>query len=72
MAGLAGLEMDIFKCFVDSSSPLSAVTVAKRLGIKRSQVLKYVTKASFIERVEPHEVGSGKMEVNVFKYTGDK
>ena len=72
MGGLAGIEMDIFKCFVDSPSPLSGTTVAKRLGLKRAQVLKYCSKASFLERVDPLEVGSMKERLNVFKYTGDK
>lgn len=72
MADYSKIEMEIFKCFVDAPQPLGAYTVARRLGLKRSQVLKYCTKVSFIERVNPLEVGSGKERLNVFKYVGDK
>ena len=72
MVDYTQIEMDIFKCYVDAPQPLSAVTVAKRLGLKRAQVLKFCTKASYIERVDPLEVGSGKERLNVFKYTGDR
>jgi len=72
MVDYKSIEMDIFKCFVDSPSPLSIVTIAKRLGIKRADVLKYCSKTSYIERVSPLEVGSQKEKLNVFKYVGDR
>ena len=65
------IKTGIFKCFVDSPGPLGARTVARRLKIKRSTVLRYCHATTFIEKVDPVDVGSYKTSINVFKYVGE-
>ena len=65
------IETNIFKCFIDSPSPLGARTVARRLGIKRSTVLHFCSNSSFLEKVDPISVGTDKTDINVFKYVGE-
>lgn len=65
------IETNIFKCFIDSPSPLGARTIARRLSIKRATVLRFCSNSSFLENVDPVDVGSYKTGINVFKYVGE-
>lgn len=38
------------------------------LQLKKRQIYYYCTNSNFIKRAEPIEVGSGKQQLNIFKY----
>lgn len=47
---------------------LSVKYLKNKLKLKRSRVLYYCLHSNHIERVAPHEVGSYKHSVSVFRY----
>ena len=51
-----------------NTKKLSVNYLKKALNIKKSMVLYYCLHSNHIQRVIPHEVGSYKHQINVFKY----
>lgn len=54
----------------NSSKKLSINYLKKNMpdNIKKPKIYYYCTHSNFIRKVNPLEVGSGKMNVNVFQY----
>ena len=54
----------------NSSKKLSINYLKKNIpgNIKKPKIYYYCTNSNFIRKVNPLEVGSGKMNVNVFQY----
>jgi len=51
-----------------NTKKLSLNYLKKALQLKKPKVLYYCHNSNHIEQVNPHEVGSYKYQVNVFKY----
>lgn len=51
-----------------NTKKLSLNSLKKALQLKKSKIIYYCQNSNHIERVKPHEVGSYKYQVNVFKY----
>jgi hypothetical protein len=51
-----------------NAKKLSVNYLKKALNIKKSMVLYYCLHSNHIQRVIPHEVGSYKHQISVFKY----
>jgi len=64
------LESNIVRDYLNehNQKKLSLNSLRKALKLKKSKVLYYCQNTNHIEKVKPHEVGSYKHEVSVFKY----
>ena len=64
------LESNIVRDYLKehNTKKLSLNYLRKSLQLKKSKVLYYCQNSNHIERVSPHEVGSYKYQVSVFKY----
>jgi len=60
------MKEDIYEFVSKCQNPMSVRTVAKRLGLKRRYVSRYMNSSGDFRKVDPFEVGSGKTTVNCF------